>query len=284
MLNITSGPATIVDPSYIEYLEQPPGIIQGTKTIQINDDHRLHLSGEFGGFRIYLLVNHTRAEVIPETVRQVSRTHFIATVKLELFPNKITEHEIHFRAPVTSFSGVRARRYGLFPDSFEFKVNSPKTETYPCSLHFLQHFAENCPLIPLNIQYIGITKSENREAHHRLEKGHEKLQKLLSEQNRRPSKQTTSIVLYRPSDLKDSSISFSDLIEIFEASMISYFQPRPLNISRLNFPNDSPDLCKKIKSLNVQNVMTTITAPKGTKLFSNTIKMDKEHTTIIEIK
>lgn len=277
ILLFTSGPGTVVDPSYIEYIDQPRGMMDGIKAIRVSEDHRVLLQGEFGGFRIYALVTHSRAEIVPQSVRPISSTHFLSSVKLELTPDSITEHEIAFRAPILPYTDVRATCYGLFPDSFEFRNSCPGTESFPCSLSFLLHYAENCPSIPLRVAYIGIAKSEKREAHNRLSEGHEKLQKLLAEQNRRPSRQTTSIVLYRPSKLEPAILPFADVIETIEATMIQYFKPRPLNVARLNFPHDSPELSAKIKGTGTRAIITRVTAPKGAKLFSNSVPPAEEH-------
>ncbi len=277
MLCFTTGPATVIDPSYIEYLDQPPGMMEGVKAIRVSEDHRLFLQGEFGGFRIYSLVTHARAEVVPQSVRPISSTHFVSSVRFEFTPGSITEHEIAFRTPIFPFADVRATRYGLFLDSFEFRGAGPGTESFPCSLSFLLHYAENCPSIPLRIEYIGIAKSAKREAHDRLGKGHEKLQKLLAEQNRRPSRQTTSIVLYRPSPLEPPILPFADVIETIEATMIQYFKPHPLNVERLNFPQDSPALSAKIKGIGARKIITEVTAPKGAKLFSNSVGQAETH-------
>lgn len=277
MLCFTSGPATVVDPSYIEYLNQPHGMMAGVKVIRLSEDHRLFLQGQFGGFRIYILVTHTRAEIIPGSVQPISLTHFVAVIRLELSPGTLTEHQIVFRAPLLPYTDVRATSYGLFPDSFEFRGPGPGTESFPCNLSFLLHYAENSPPIPLRVEYIGITKSEKREAHDRLGEGHEKLQKLLAEQNRRPSRQTTSIVLYRPSELEPPILSFADVIETIEATMIQHFKPQPLNVARLNFPHDSPELCAKIKAVDVNAILTVVESPKGAKLFSHSAPQAQEH-------
>ncbi|QPR32252.1 hypothetical protein I6G96_14715 [Delftia acidovorans] len=252
-------------------------MIDGVKKIHINEDHRLFLQGEFGGFRIYYLVTHSRAEVVPQSVRQISSHHFVSSVRFELTPGSITEHEIFFRTPIFPFADVRATRYGLFPDSFEFRGGCPSTESFPCSLSFLLHYAENCPSVPLRIEYIGIAKSAKREAQDRLGKGHEKLQKLLAEQNRRPSRQTTSIVLYRPSPLDPPILSFADVIETIEATMIQHFKPQPFNVERLNFPKDSPALSSKIKGIGARKIITEVSSPKGAKLFSNSVSQAETH-------
>ena len=222
------------------------------------------------------MVTHTRVEVIPESVRRLSATHFASSVRVELSLGSITQHDITFRAPVSCID-VKAARYGLFFDSFQFRDSGPRAESFPCNLSFLLHHAENCPLIPLRVNYIGIAKAEKREAQDRLGKGHDKLQKLLAEQSSRQSMQTTSIVLYRPTPLDPPVLQFPDVIETIEATMIQFFKPTPLNVERLNFPRDSPTLVAKLKGIGVSAIFTEVDAPKGAELFSDSISGANQH-------
>ena len=163
-----SGPGTIVEPEYIEYMDQEAGLIDGVRTIQLSEDHRLFLKGEFGKFKIYFLVNHTRFEIIPDSVKKISDRQFSATIKVELNEGEITNHNVEFNTPILPFNQVRAYTYGLTPDSFEFNVPGHKNECFFCDLSFLRDFGINPPIIPLKVVYIGIAKAEKREAHDRL--------------------------------------------------------------------------------------------------------------------
>jgi hypothetical protein len=278
-LCFTSGNPTILDPSNIEVLGKHKGLIDGIHVEPLSEDHRLLLQGEFGGFRVYCLTTHTRPEVIPESVNQISETHFSAALRLELHPNVVTEHQVVFRAPILPFRSLRAVAYGLYPDCFEFKgYSGPGAENFICDLTFLTHYAENAPKIPLQVRYIGIAKAPSREAQDRLGEGHEKLQKLLAERNRRPSRQTISIVLYRPSELEPPILPFPTVIEAIEATMIQYFKPNPLNVKCLDFPSDSPDLTAKIKSAGALCISNIVHSPMGTQLFSDVVKASSVHT------
>lgn len=277
MLFFTSGPATVIDPSYIEFLDQPAGMMDGVKAVRVSDDHRVFLQGEFGGFRIYVLVKHPRAEVVPMSVQRISETHFRSLVRFEMSPDVISEHEVVFRAPILPFEAVRAHTYGLFPDSFEFIGAGRGTECFPCHLSFILGYAENAPHIPLDVRYIGVAKAAGREAQDRLGEGHEKLQRMLQEENRRPSRQQTSIVLYRPSRLEPEVLSFADVIEAIEATMIQYFKPRPLNVARIDFPHDSPELAGKIRAIGSHSIVTELTAPEGTTLASGIVPGAARH-------
>jgi hypothetical protein len=187
-------------------------------------------------------------------------------------PNEVTEHEVVFLAPILPYRDVKAAIYGLYPDSFAFEGHTGGRETFICDLTFLTQYAKNSPPIPLNVRYVGIAKAPNREAQHRLGEGHEKLQALLAEQVRRPSRRTVSIVLYRPSELEPPLMPFPTVIETIEATMIQYFKPSPLNIRSVNFPNDSPELVKRIRETGAEYVVNELESPKGTLLHSECIK------------
>lgn len=274
----TTGPATVVNPYLIEHLDQPPGMIDGVKTIRVDEDSLVHLSGEFGGFRLYCLVSYPRAEIVPESVKRVSETSFASKIRLELIPGQVADHEVVLRSPLDPPWEVRAAESELFPDAFAFSSDNYGDQFYRCDLSFLSICAETCPKIPLRIEYIGIAKGEKRGAHNRLGDGHEKLQKILARQNQTPSTRATAIVLYRPSPLEPEVLPFPDVLETLEATMIQHFKPRPLNVKRLDFPKDSGKLSAKLKKVGVRHIVTTVEAPRFTTLCSKVVTAAEEHT------
>lgn len=283
MLYFTSGPATVVDPYHIKEIGKHRGHISDPKAVRTSPDHRIFLQGQFGDFRIYFLVLHSRPEVVPASVRRISENHFLASIRLEQAGKTFTEHEVAFRAPLVAYHQVRATSYGLFPDAFEFSGSGPGTESFICDLTFLTHQAENAPQIPIKVRYIGIAKAEGREAEDRLGEGHEKLQDMLAELNRRPSRQAVSVVLYRPSELSPPILPFPDVIETIEATMIQYFKPRPYNVERIDFPKDSPALCRKLLQIGSKTVYLKIEAPRGTALWSDLVAPAQFHETHVTI-
>ncbi len=283
ILCFESGPATLLDPSYIEEFGREKGMLDELKIIQVSNDHRLFLEGEFGKFRIYCLTSHTRPEVIPDSVRLLSSDHFSAMLELELMPGEVSRHEVVFRLPYLSIDEVKSATYGLYPDSFAFIKRGFGPNIHVCDLSFLTLYAENAPLIPLKVEYIGIAKAEAREAPDRLGEGHEKLQKLLANQNRRPSRRSISIVLYRPSELEPPVLPFPDVVEAIEATMIRHFRPTPMNVRRIDFPADSPELVGKIRALGAGLIYNELASPKGTQLYSEQIVPSSIHTIAIRL-
>lgn len=283
ILHFTTGPATVVDPSHINHINLPPGILKEVKTIKIDENNLLHLEGEFGNFKIYFLVTHTRAEIIPHSVTRIHENYFKATLKLELTNNKLSEHDVTFKCPLLPYTSVISFAPGILHDSFAFINHRGGKDIFQCDLTFMQNYAMDCPTIPLKIEYIGVAKAPSREAHERLGEGHEKLQKMLADQNKKQSRKTTSIILFRPSDLGDKDFIFSDVIETIEGTLIKYFKPTPLNIKGLNFPHDAPKLKGKIKGINVFKLITLLESPKGTSFYSDIIKENKIHKILTNI-
>ena len=278
MLRFFSGFPTVVDAAAIEHIQQEQGHIKGIKVLQVQDDERLFLEGQFGGFRLYCLVTHTRPEVIAGSVRRLSDEHFAAVLRLELAPGKASDHDVVFRSPLVPVVEVTDGAYGLYPDAFVFRHPARLgSEAFVCDLSLLTLYAENAPIIPLQVHYIGIAKAEGRTAEDRLGEGHPKLQSLLARHVRRPTRQTVSIVLYRPTELVPPTLAFPDVLETIEASMIRFFSPEPLNIRRLHFPQDSPDLVSKLKAIGVSRVLNQVDSPKGTALYSRQVEPETRH-------
>jgi len=283
-LGFESGLPTIADPSHIKEIGKHNGVIDGVKMIELGDNHRLFLEGEFGGYRLYCIVTHARPEIIPDSVRWVGEKHFAASLRLELKPGEVTTHDVVFKTPIEDHRLLEVNTYGLFPDAFAFrKASSTVTESYICDASFLTNCAQNAPLLPLHVRYIGIAKAANREAHNRLGEGHEKLQDLLAEQNRRPSRQAVSIVLYRPTNFDPPILLFPDVLETIEAMMIQYFKPSPRNVRCIDFPHDSPELLSKIRSTGAKFLMNKLQSPKGTQLYSDRVAPLAEHEIILQL-
>lgn len=91
-----SGDPTVLDPFYIDQIGKYHGELDGVQVEQLTENHRLFLEGEFGKFRIYCLVTHTRPEIVPESVSLLSDTHFSAVLRLELRPDIITDIKLCF--------------------------------------------------------------------------------------------------------------------------------------------------------------------------------------------
>lgn len=245
-LELTSGPATIVDPEYIELLDDPPKSVDELKIRRVADDHRVFLQGQFGGFRLYLIVTHTRFSVAQCSVYRISDTHFIAKLRCELQRGQHSEHEVAFRTPILPFSSVTECANGPTADSFDFRLASGGSERFPCDLTFLTHYGENPPRVPLEVEYVGMTSAPGREAHNRLGDGHNKLQHVLAQQSRRGGGRATSLLLYRPSELDPPDLTFPEVIETIEASLIQHFKPTPLNIEHLDFPKNATLFSKQV--------------------------------------
>lgn len=283
-LGFTSGPATVVDPSHIDLLDDAPKDKDELKVHQVSDDHRVYMQGEFGGFHLYLITNHTRFEISRGSTQRLSDTHFKAEIRMGTTEEDRSSAEIAFRSPLTPFSDVGECIYGRVPDAFQFYLHGGRKQRFPCDLTFMTQYAENAPKIPLEVMYIGIAQKNGRQAHHRLGEGHEKLQKILANESRRGGGRATSLALYRPSELKPPLLNFSEVVETIEASLIQHFQTHPLNVEHLNFPKNDTKLVRRIKEAGARMITVTVTAPKGTTLYSQNVEAREVHDILLHLQ
>lgn len=260
----SSGPATLANPSYIDQLNKVPKD-ENNHTIKIGNQ-RLHMTGDFNDFRMYMLALHDRFSIVSGSIKTLDESHFSAKIR---FSNTNIEQEIKFKSPLT----LKNVKLGItsfsecWNDSFSFTHNE-NTQNVVCDLGFLTQYGELLEPIKLDVQYIGIAKSEGRQAQDRLSEGHEKLQKILAQLSNKPAKQCT-IILYRFSEkLETKIVNFQTTLEIIEATLIKYFQP-PMNSQRKNFPLDSKSLMTKIKKHKINKLITLLGEPKNCIILSN---------------
>mgnify|MGYP000089848793 FL=1 len=260
----SSGPATIIDPNHIDKLSKAFSREGKFTKIILEGNKNLYISGNFDNFRMYMLALYDRFEIIHNSVKILDKSHFSAKI---FFPSTKVEQEIEFISPlpfplenvelsVSSFSDY-------WNDTFSFKYKG-HTENIICDLSFLTLYGKNLPQsITLDIQYIGIAKSQNRLAQDRLGEGHDKLQKILAQLANKPNRRC-AIILYRfiEEELEAKVEELSTTLETIEASVIKYFQPN-MNSQRMNFPEDSKALVKKIKKHNANRIITLLNEPQN---------------------
>lgn len=270
----SSGPATIVDPNHINKLNNSSKGVNNLTTITLKDNQKLYLAGNFDNFRMYVLALYDRFELIPDSTKILDKSHFSAKI---FFPTTKIEKEIEFISPfplenvelsVSSYSDY-------WNDGFSFKYRE-HTENIICDLSFLSLYGKNLPdSITLDVQYIGIAKSQNRLAQDRLGEGHEKLQEILAQLANKPNKRC-AIILYRfiEEELDAKVENLPTTLETIEASVIKYFQPN-MNSQRMNFPKDSKALVKKIKKHNANRIIALLNEPQNCIIRSQSIMTPK---------
>jgi len=285
-LCLLSGPATVVQPRSIGLLDLAPTRDDELYVHQLNKDHRLFFHGDFSGFHTYCLVTHTKFKIIEGSVIQTGHDKFQAKIYYELENGKSSTKVVGFNSPILPMRSVSACKYGRDLDSFELDLfNGYSSQKYICDLSFMISYATNLDfLIPLEIEYIGMAAKNGRTAQERLGEGHKKLQSVLAELNDRDLFRSVSIVLYKPGELDSKDITFPEVVETLEASLIQYFKPKPLNKEHLDFPNNKTKLTSKLKCAGVNQIITHIESPQQTSIYSNHKRQPlKEHTFFVNV-
>ncbi|WP_105188980.1 hypothetical protein [Pseudoalteromonas sp. T1lg48] len=269
-LVLLSGPASIVQAKNIGLLDLAPTKEDELYVHQESHDHRLFFHGDFSGFHAYALVTHTKFKVNKDSVRLLDEISFEAEL---IFENELGEERSQltkFDSPLLPLSDVAACKYGRDYDSFEFSfANGAANQKFPCDLVFVTNYAKNLEYsIPLCIEYIGMAAKNGRTAQDRLGEGHEKLQTILAKLNARDQFKSASIILYKPGELDCDEITFEQVVETLEASLIQHFKPTPLNVEHLNFPNNKTKLTSTLKHIGANEIVVKLESPEGTCLYS----------------
>lgn len=269
-LCLLSGPGTIAPPRSIGLLDLAPSKDDDLYVHQLNEDHRLFFYGNFTGFHTYLIVTHTKFKVIPESVRQTGYDKFEAKIAYEAEDGKKQAQLIKFNSPLLPIRSVKPCKYGRDYDSFELEpLNGYASQKFHCNLSFITAYGTNLDApVPLKIEYIGMAAKNGRTAQERLGEGHDKLQLVLGELNDRDLFRSVSLVLYKPGELDCDGITFPQVVETFEASLIQYFKPKPLNTEHLNFPNNKTKLTSVLASIGASHILTKLDSPHNTCLYS----------------
>lgn len=269
-LCLLSGPGTIVPPRNVGLLDLAPSKDDELYVHQLNEDHRLFFHGDFTRFHTYLIVTHTKFRVIPESVKQTAYDKFESQIYFESEAGKGKIQLIKFNSPLLPIRSVKPCKYGRDYDSFELELfNGYASQKFYCNLSFITGYGTNLEApVPLKIEYIGMAAKNGRTAQERLGEGHDKLQLVLGELNDRDLFRSVSLVLYKPGELECDGITFPQVVETFEASLIQHFKPEPLNTEHLNFPNNKTKLTGILESIGASHILTKLDSPENTRLYS----------------
>jgi len=286
-LCLLSGPASIVQARNISLLDLAPKKEDELYVHQLNEDHRIFFQGDFTGFHMYALVTHTKFKVNKDSVKLIDHYSFKAEIIFEKETGEEITKLVEFNSPLIPISSVTACKYGRDYDSFEFSFynnSENKNEKFICDLSFVTNHVKNLDYkVPLCVEYIGMAARNGRTAQDRLGEGHNKLQDILAQLNQRDLFRSASIILYKPGELDCDEITFEQVVETLEASLIQYFKPTPLNIEHLNFPNNRTQLTTLLKNIGADEIVVSFESPVKTALYSK-YKPNPLDTHIIDLK
>lgn len=269
-LRLEAGPASIIPPRHVDFIKHA-STDENVVVCQVDNEHAAgqHLSyfiGDFSGFHLYVIVTHTKVSILPESVRQHSVRHFEAVLEYRSESGSKETRLTQFRTPALGAVFISATAYGEDLNAFCFHIGDGSEAKYPCDLSFLSNYSD-FPM-SLRAEYIGLSTKNGRTADKRLADGHEKLQRILADQQSYNEFRTASILFYKPGALKGATLKFDEVVETLEASLIQHFQTRPLNVEHLNFPLNKTDLVRKLRQNHVTRLSVQMDAPLGCAVYS----------------
>lgn len=267
-LYLETGPATIISTKNIGLLEKGGSRDNDVYSFQPKKDERLFLVGDFKGFHSYLIVTHSKFRIEADSVTLLDPYRFRVVVCYEAPNGEPLKSTVTFNFPIEPIKSISACKYGRDYDSFEIETYNNSYQKFPCDISFLTNYSEKMDFeIPLEIKYIGLSAKNGRNAHERLANGHKQLQAVLGELSTRDSFRTASVVLYKPGKLETGELTFLNVVETLEASLIQEFKPE-YNIEHLTFPKNKTKLKSKLIKSGASQVSTVFESPKKTVFYS----------------
>lgn len=302
IVKIDAGPATLVPLVHIPQLKEAPRKEWGYKAVEDSLGDLCHFYGDFSGFHIYMIATTFKKRIVKNSLDYYDKVNGLYYVELEITTNsgetkkvgieackcplfQMTSSGVNFPEKITVEQFSPGTPDGLkfhFPDSQpQFKFSSSLIPDIPENIRF-----ETPNFYDLNIEYIGksVGKDGTREIADRLGNGHSKESLILNEITHKRTNLDAYAVLYKPGVLTigedgpvDDGMSYSELVDILEKSLISSFLPVKNEKSR-NFPNDLSLPAKQLINMNVDNIHLTVKSPVNYGLlYTESIEKRKIH-------
>lgn len=300
IIRLDAGPATLVPLVHVPLLKEAPRAEGEYKSISDSAGDVCHFHGDFSGYHIYMIATTYKKRIIPGSLNyDKEKGLFSLLLEVTLADGTFKQVEVNnCKCPLFQVSSSGKR----FPERISVETFSPGT---PDSLKF--HFPDHQPkfrfsssLIPdlpdavrlenyeicdLKIEYIGKSVGDgSREIADRLGNGHSTETAILNELLHRKTNLDAYAILYKPGVLtigengpKSSAISFPEIVDILEKSLISKFLPEKNKNSR-NFPNDLSTPAKQLVDLGITNLHVTAKSPLDYGLlFTDEVEREKTH-------
>lgn len=300
-LRLESGPATLIPLVHVPLLKEAPRRDGEYKAIPDFMGDLCHFYGDFAGYHIYLIASTYRKRIVEESINYYDKARGRFSLALSVITDDGKSETIQIDeciAPLQQIVGGRS----LFPEHISIEQFSPGT---PDALKF--HFPSSQPkfkfsnnLIPhipesvrfsktglfdLRIEYIGkaVGKDGTREVADRLGNGHSTESQILNEFVHKKTNRDAYAVLYKPGQLTDTNgkslsfMSYSEIVDVFEKSLIGAFKPEK-NKQSLNFPNDGSQTTGKLVGLGIHTLWIEACSPKDYGLLlTNEVSPEQVH-------
>lgn len=308
VIKLDVGPATLIPLIHVPLLKKAPRIEGEYKVIPDSLGDLCHFYGDFSGYHIYMIASTYKKNIIESSLDYYDKKNGIFTLSIEVILNTGESRVIQINSCKCPL--VQAGRDGIiYPEKItieNFSTGSPDGIKF----HFPNEeakfrFANNLiPDIPekirlelpeicdLKIEYIGksVGKDGTREISDRLGDGHSTESIILNEFLYKKTNLDVYAILYKPGALtigEDGSLShelsFSEVVDILEKSLIASFLPEKNKNSR-DFPKDVSIPAKKLIKLGVSNLWLTVNSPlEYGLLYSDDVERERVHKFDLEI-
>lgn len=284
-LQLESGPATLIPLIHVPLLKDAPRSEGAYKVVPDSLGDLCHFYGDFAGYHLYFIASTYKKQIIKDSVNYYDKARGMFSVDLSAIMDNGTTEIVHVsecEAPLHQIVNGRP----LFPTDISVEQFSPGSPDalkfhfpsaqpkFKFSNNLIPHIPESVRLsdgglFDLRIEYIGkaVGKDGTREVADRLGNGHSTESQILNEFVHKRINRDAYAVLFKPGKLTDmrgnalSAFSYSDIVDIFEKSLIGYFKPDK-NKQSLNFPNDGSQTAANLARHGVETLRIEVRSPE----------------------
>jgi len=300
-LQLESGPATLIPLIHVPLLKVAPCHEDSYKVIPDSMGDLCHFYGDFAGYHLYLIASTYKKQIVKDSINYHDKARGLFSIALSVITDSGDTKTVHInecKAPLHEVVGGQM----LFPSEISLEQFSPGA---PDALKF--HFSSTQPkfkfsanLIPnipesvrlsnsglfdLRIEYIGkaVGKDGTREVADRLGNGHSTEAQILNEFVHKKTNRDAYAVMFKPGHPMDmfgkpvSALSYSEIVDVFEKSLIGHFKPEK-NIQSLKFPNDGSQTVCNLLNHGVDTLWIELRSPQDYgMLFTDEAPPERKH-------
>lgn len=307
-LQLESGPATLIPLIHVPLLKDAPRREGAYKVIPDSLGDLCHFYGDFTGYHLYLIVSTYKKQIVKDSINYYDKARGIFSVALSVITDDGTTEIVHVNeceAPLHQIvnghplfpTDISVEQFSPgSPDALKFHLPSAQPK-FKFSNNLVPHIPESVRLsdgglFDLQIEYIGkaVGKDGTREVADRLGNGHSTEAQILNEFVHKKTNRDAYAVLFKPGHPTDmfgnaiSVLSYSDIVDVFEKSLISYFKPEK-NKQSLNFPNDGSQPAGNLVRLGVETLRIELRSPEDYGLLlTNEAAPERKHRFELKIR
>lgn len=298
-LNLDAGPATLIPLVHVPLLNEAPRREGEYKAITDSLGDLCHFYGDFAGYHLYLIASSYKKRI--DSVDYYDKKNGKFSVSLSVTLDTGVLDVIHLndcQAPLCeqTASGLKypeditIEQFSIgTPDAlkFHFRNSAAKFKFSNNLVPFLpeEERLSKSGLFNLSIEYVGkaIGKDGTREVADRLGNGHSTESLILNEFVHKRTNRDAFAILYKPGRLTDlygnddPSMSYSEVVDVLEKSLIASFLP-PKNILNRKFPNDGSDTTHRLIKCGVNRLLIIVNSPlEYGLLFTDYVEPERAH-------